>query len=84
MKANVPKPAGKAARSSNLVVDDLRTELLAACNGSHLPVTVVHLILTDLCNAYAQAERDQLARERAAEARPPEAPGKGTADAGTD
>lgn len=75
MNANVPKPAGKPARSFNLVIDDLRTELLAACNGSKLPVTVIHLILTDLCNAYARAEQDQLARERAAEA-----PEKGAAD----
>lgn len=78
------KTAQKPARSSDLIVDDLRTEILAVCNGSKLPVTVVHLILTDICNAYAQAEREQLARERAAEARPPEAPGKGAADAGTD
>ena len=34
MKANVPKPAGKAPRSSNLVIDDLRTELLAAATAA--------------------------------------------------
>lgn len=89
MNAHIPesKQPKHTARSSNLVVDDLRTELLAACNDSQLPVTVVHLILTDLCNAYAAAERTQLARERADEAKaqadkPPA--GKGAANARSD
>lgn len=69
MNAHVPEAKQpKQARSSNLVIDDLRTEILAACNGAELPVTVIHLILSELSNAYAAAERDQLARERAAEA----------------
>ena len=61
------KTAQKPARPSDLIVDDLRTAIIADCNESGLPVTVINLILSDIMRTSLAAERKLLAAERRAE-----------------
>lgn len=70
------KTTKKPARSSDLIVDDLRTEIISDCNESGLPVTVINLVLSDILRTSLAAERKLLAAERRAES-----PGKEAADA---
>ena len=60
------KTAQKPARSSDLIVDDLRTAIIADCNASGLPVTVINLVLSDILRTSLAAERKLLAAERRA------------------
>ena len=61
------KTAQKPARTPDLIVDDLRTAIIADCNASGLPVTVINLVLSDILRTSLAAERKLLADERRAE-----------------